>query len=40
MEKVRLEKIYKILDSKIIPITVSEREKGEYPYYGKNGIQR
>lgn len=26
------------LDSKRIPITQSEREKGEYPYYGASGI--
>ena len=28
-----------ILDSMRVPITASEREEGEYPYYGANGIQ-
>ena len=28
-----------ILDSMRVPITASNREEGEYPYYGANGIQ-
>ena len=28
-----------ILDSKRIPITAKDRKKGNYPYYGANGIQ-
>ena len=28
-----------ILDSMRVPITASDREEGEYPYYGANGIQ-
>ena len=38
-EMVRLEDVCNILDSMRIPITASERTKGEYPYYGANGIQ-
>ena len=28
-----------ILDSMRVPITASDREEGEYPYYGANGVQ-
>ena len=34
-----LESVCEILDSKRIPITESERIKGQYPYYGANGVQ-
>ena len=37
--RVKLEDVCDILDSKRIPITASERTKGEYPYYGANGVQ-
>jgi len=36
---VKLDEVCEILDSKRIPITASERNKGIYPYYGANGIQ-
>ena len=36
---VTVEQCCEILDSMRIPITASERECGEYPYYGANGIQ-
>ena len=36
---VRLGDVCEILDSKRIPITAHERKKGEYPYYGANGVQ-
>ena len=39
MNKVLLEECCEILDSKRIPITASDRNKGQYPYYGANGIQ-
>lgn len=38
-KKVKLEDICDILDSKRIPISEEKRIKGEYPYYGANGIQ-
>lgn len=37
-EKVKLEKIVEILDSKRRPITKSDRVAGQYPYYGATGI--
>ena len=39
MEMMCVEDCCEILDSQRIPITASEREEGEYPYYGANGIQ-
>ena len=36
---VTVEQCCEILDSMRIPVTASERECGEYPYYGANGIQ-
>lgn len=39
MEKILLEDCCEILDSKRIPITAADRQEGEYPYYGANGIQ-
>ena len=39
MRKVPLEECCEILDSQRIPITASDRKKGQYPYYGANGIQ-
>ncbi len=39
MEMLLLEDCCDILDSQRIPITASDRTKGEYPYYGANGIQ-
>ena len=39
MKYVPLETVCNILDSQRVPITASERTKGEYPYYGANGIQ-
>ena len=38
-KKVKLGDICDILDSKRIPISEEKRRKGEYPYYGANGIQ-
>ena len=35
----RLEKCCNILDNKRKPVKKGAREKGEYPYYGANGIQ-
>lgn len=35
----KLEDVCYILDSQRVPITASERTKGEYPYYGANGVQ-
>jgi len=35
----KLEKCCNILDNKRQPITKASRTKGEYPYYGANGIQ-
>lgn len=39
MNKVPVEACCEILDSQRIPITASARSKGQYPYYGANGIQ-
>lgn len=36
---VKLEDVCDILDNMRVPITASEREKGQYPYYGANGVQ-
>lgn len=38
-KKVKLGDICEVLDSKRIPISEEKRIKGEYPYYGANGIQ-
>lgn len=37
-EKVKLETLVEILDSKRRPITKSDRKPGQYPYYGATGI--
>ncbi len=39
MEMMYVEDCCEILDSMRVPITASDREEGEYPYYGANGIQ-
>ena len=39
MNIIYVEDCCEILDSKRVPITASERKRGEYPYYGANGIQ-
>ena len=39
MDMIYLEDCCEILDSMRVPITSSNREDGEYPYYGANGIQ-
>ncbi|MBE5880623.1 MAG: restriction endonuclease subunit S, partial [Lachnospiraceae bacterium] len=39
MDKVYIEDCCEILDSMRVPITASDREDGDYPYYGANGIQ-
>ena len=39
MDMMFVEDCCQILDSMRVPITASDREKGEYPYYGANGIQ-
>ena len=39
MDMMFLEDWCQILDSMRVPITASNREEGEYPYYGANGIQ-
>lgn len=39
MDMMYLEDCCEILDSMRVPITASDREEGEYPYYGANGIQ-
>lgn len=39
MDMMFVEDCCEILDSIRIPITAKDREKGEYPYYGANGIQ-
>lgn len=39
MKKMFVEDCCEILDSMRVPITASDREEGEYPYYGANGIQ-
>ncbi len=38
MDMMCVEGCYEILDLMKIPITVSDRKEGEYPYYGANGI--
>lgn len=38
-KKVKLGDICEVLDSKRVPISEENRIKGEYPYYGANGIQ-
>jgi type I restriction enzyme S subunit len=38
-EMVRLGDVCEVLDYMRVPITVSERKAGIYPYYGANGIQ-
>ena len=39
MDMIYIEDCCEILDSMRVPITASDREEGEYPYYGANGIQ-
>ena len=39
MDSYKLENCCEILDSQRVPITGSDRNAGEYPYYGANGIQ-
>ena len=39
MDMMYIEDCCEILDSMRVPITASDREEGEYPYYGANGIQ-
>ena len=39
MDMMYVEDCCEILDSMRVPITSSDREEGEYPYYGANGIQ-
>lgn len=39
MDMICIEDCCEILDSMRVPITASDREEGEYPYYGANGIQ-
>ncbi|MBS6557963.1 MAG: restriction endonuclease subunit S, partial [Roseburia sp.] len=39
MDMMFVEDCCQILDSMRVPITASNREEGEYPYYGANGIQ-
>ncbi|TDP56365.1 restriction endonuclease subunit S [Aminicella lysinilytica] len=39
METYRLEDCCDILDSQRVPITEADRQEGEYPYYGANGVQ-
>ncbi len=39
MQIITIEECCEILDSQRIPITGKDRVKGEYPYYGANGIQ-
>lgn len=39
MDMLLLEDCCDILDSQRVPITAADRTKGEYPYYGANGIQ-
>jgi len=38
-KKVKLGDVCEVLDSKRVPISEENRIKGEYPYYGANGIQ-
>lgn len=39
MEMTLLEDCCDILDSMRVPITAKDRKKGQYPYYGANGVQ-
>lgn len=39
MDMMLVEDCCQILDSMRVPVTASDREEGEYPYYGANGIQ-
>lgn len=39
MDMMYVEDCCEILDSMRVPITASDREEGEYPYYGANGVQ-
>ena len=39
MDMMYVEDCCEILDSMRVPITAADREEGEYPYYGANGIQ-
>ena len=39
VEYMPLEKCCRILDNKRKPVTKADRQEGEYPYYGANGIQ-
>ena len=39
MEYIKIKECCEILDSQRIPLTANIRNKGEYPYYGANGIQ-
>ena len=39
MKTITIEECCEILDSQRIPITGKDRVRGEYPYYGANGIQ-
>jgi len=39
MDMMYIEDCCEILDSMRVPITASDREEGDYPYYGANGIQ-
>ena len=39
VETFPLEECCNILDKKRKPVTKNSREKGEYPYYGANGVQ-
>lgn len=39
MKMMYVEDCCEILDSMRVPITASDREEGQYPYYGANGVQ-
>ena len=39
MDMMYVEECCEILDSMRVPITAANREEGDYPYYGANGIQ-
>ena len=39
MDMMYVEDCCEILDSMRVPITASDREEGQYPYYGANGVQ-
>lgn len=39
MNMIAIEDCCEILDSMRVPVTAADREKGQYPYYGANGIQ-